>query len=409
MSDLKRVIIIVDPFSTGRFYAPLFSAKNYHCIAVISSNDIPNHLSDDLQKQDFLEIFIWNETLLEILINMEVVAVVAGCETGVYLADYLTNELEISGNPLATTESRRHKHTMQKALEDKGLKYIPSILITKVEQINKLIDSLEEVDYVVKPVNSAATDGVILTHGHIGVKHALENSAWNKKNDLGEKNLGFIIQPFISGKEYVVDLVAFNGKYIIASVCEYNKIARNGGSFVYDSLNVLDPFQKEFEPLLNYAVEAANALDVQVGPIHMEIIWSSFGPVMIEAGSRLHGGIAPKLFSETYKPNLLELSVQSYLSETPNVRNNRVELVCMGKIGFLYSDEQKPFVPITLEDENSLKRNSSYLGHKYFVKPGMITPITTDFATCPGLFWLCHRDFVELEKNATLCRKFLSV
>ncbi|WP_013334268.1 ATP-grasp domain-containing protein [Gloeothece verrucosa] len=409
MLNTQPAIIIVDPFSTGRFYAPLFAARGYQCLAVISSPNIPEHLIGDLQKQDFSDIFIWNETLLNVFKEVNIVAVVAGCETGVFLTDYLTDRLAIRGNPLATTDVRRHKHIMQKALESKGLPHIPSKFITNTEQIDELINLLDEIDYVVKPINSAATDGVVLTHGRIGVERALRNAAWNKNNDLGEKNLGFIVQPFISGTEYVVDLVAFNGNYIVASVCQYKKIARNGGSFVYDSLDVLNPSQKDLQPLLDYAIKAANALDIQVGPIHMEIMWSPTGPVMIEAGSRLHGGIAPKLFAETYAPDLITLAVQSYLNEVPNVKDEKVELVCLGKIGFLYSDNQKPFMPLTTEQESFLQKNPAYRGHKYFIKPGMLTPVTIDFATCPGLFWLCHHAPVELENNARVCRNLLSV
>lgn len=163
------------------------------------------------------------------------------------------------------------------------------------------------------------------------------------------------------------------------------------------------------QPLLDYAKRAANALDIQVGPIHMEIIESRTGPVMIEAGSRLHGGIAPKLFLETYAPDLLTLSVQSYLNETPNVKEGKAKLVCSGKIGFLYCDTQKPFVPIGTEKESFLKKNPAYRGHKYYTKPGSLTPVTIDFATCPGLFWLCQHDPLELENNAKVCRDLLSV
>ena len=409
MQNSQCAVVIVDPFSTGRFYAPLFSAQGYRCIAVISNEDIPDHLAGDLQRQDFSDVFLWNETLLNLLEKIAIVAVVAGCETGVYLTDYLTDRLKVRGNPLATTGARRHKHIMQKALESKGLPHISSKFITEIEQIDKLIDLLDETDYVVKPVNSAATDGVVLTYGRIGVKKTLQNAAWDKKNDLGEKNIGFIVQPFISGTEYVVDLVAFNANYVVASVCKYKKIARNGGSFVYDSLDVLNPDQEDLQPLLDYARRAANALDIQIGPIHMEIIWSQTGPVMIEAGARLHGGIAPKLFSETYAPDLLTLSVQSYLNEMPTVKDEKVKLICSGKIGFLYSDSQKSFVPIDIQKESVLKRNLAYRDHKYFIKPGMLTPITTDFATCPGLFWLCHLDPLELENSAQACRNLLSI
>ena len=150
MPNSQRAVVIVDPFSTGRFYAPLFSAQGYRCIAVISNEDIPDHLAGDLQKQDFSDVFLWNEALLDLLEKIAIVAVVAGCETGVYLTDYLTDRLEVRGNPIATTDARRHKYIMQKALESKGLPHISSKFIAKIEQVDELIDLLDETDYVVK-------------------------------------------------------------------------------------------------------------------------------------------------------------------------------------------------------------------------------------------------------------------
>lgn len=200
MLDFQRVIVIVDPFSTGRFYAPLFADRGYRCIAVISNKDIPEHLVGDLQEQDFSDVLIWNEALLNFFKEVTIVAVVAGCETGVYLTDYLTDRLGVRGNSLALTDARRHKHVMQKALESKGLPHIPSKFITKTEQIDELIDLLDETDYVVKPVNSAATDGVVLTRGRDGVESALRNAAWDQKNDLGEKNLDSSSNPSFQGQ-----------------------------------------------------------------------------------------------------------------------------------------------------------------------------------------------------------------
>ncbi|CAH2785900.1 MAG: hypothetical protein CBARDCOR_4009 [uncultured Caballeronia sp.] len=49
--------------------------------------------------------------------------------------------------------------------------------------------------------------------------------------------------------------------------------------------------------MTDYAKQAAAALNVSVGPLHMEIIVSPQGPVLVEAGARLHGGVSVSLFS----------------------------------------------------------------------------------------------------------------
>ncbi|MBY8950141.1 MULTISPECIES: ATP-grasp domain-containing protein [unclassified Pseudomonas] len=402
-----KTVLIVDPFSTGKLYARLFKAQGVKCYAVISTDALPKHFTDDLIREDFEDVYHWEESLLVDLESLSLHAVIAGCETAIYLTDYLTKVLRIKGNSHITSDLRRNKFSMQQALKHHGLANIESQLLSSQSHIRKVVDSLEETaTYVVKPLNSAATEGVVFARGRGEVETALNNAAWKQKNDLGEINLGFIVQPFISGPEYVVDMVAFGGEYIIATVCKYTKIDKNGSKFVYESLDTLDPQSADLRPLIDYARQAAAALGVQVGPIHMEIIWSDAGPVMIEAGGRLHGGIAPLLFQQVYHPDLLSLSIDSYLDQ-PKPQADAVSQISHGRIGFFCSDERRTFAPPLPQVIQSAQEDEAYCGHRYFISEGDTTPITVDFATCPGLFWLQHPSAQQLDVSTANLRKKL--
>lgn len=400
-------VLIVDPFSTGKLYAPLLKAQGVTCIAVISSKTLPKHFTDDLIRENFDQVYNWEEGLMQSLADLKLSAVIAGCETAIYLTDYLTEILEINGNSRATSDLRRNKLSMQQALEKQGLANIASQLLSSRTRIAETVASLvETATYVVKPLNSAATEGVVFAKGKGEVETALNNAAWQQKNDLGEINLGFIVQPFIAGPEYVVDMVAFNGEYIVATVCKYTKIHKNGSMFVYESLDTLDPQAEALQPLLSYARKAAAALCIQVGPIHMEIIWSEDGPVMIEAGGRLHGGIAPLLFQQVYHSDLLSLAVDSYLGrERPKA--DAVSQISHGRIGFFCSDEQRTFTTPSPQHVQSAMADEAYCGHRYFITPGDTTPVTIDFATCPGLFWLQHPSAQQLDISTAHLREKL--
>ena len=403
-----KTVLIVDPFSTGKLYARLLKAQGVKCYAVISTDTLPKHFTDDLIREDFEDLYHWEESLLVDLESLSLHAVIAGCETAIYLTDYLTKVLRIKGNSHVTSDLRRNKFSMQQALKHHGLANIESQLLSSQSHIRKVVDTLEETaPYVVKPLNSAATEGVVFAQGRGGVETALNNAAWKQKNDLGEINLGFIVQPFISGPEYVVDMVAFDGEYIIATVCKYTKIHKNGSKFVYESLDTLDPQAPELRPLTDYARQAAAALGVQVGPIHMEIIWSDAGPVMIEAGGRLHGGIAPLLFQQVYHPDLLSLAIDSYLDQTKKPQANAVSQISHGRIGFFCSDERRTFAPPSPQVIQSAQEDEAYCGHRYFISTSDTTPITVDFATCPGLFWLQHPSAQQLDVSTANLRKKL--
>jgi len=401
-------IVIVDPFSTGKLYAPLLNARGLNCIAVISRPDLPAHFTHDLVAEHFTQVLAWHPELVETLDALGVVAVIAGCETAIHLTDHLTEALGLPGNSPATSDQRRNKYTMQQALDRRELAHIDSHLVTHPEQIPKVLKTVDpDLQYVVKPLNSAATQGVVFATGRAAVEQALMQAGWEQRNDLGEINLGFVVQPFISGPEYVVDMVAFNGTYHIATVCKYTKIQRNGSPFVYDSLDTLDPGAAELAPLLDYARQAAAALNVLHGPLHMEIIWSAQGPVMIEAGARLHGGIAPRLFQQVYQPDLLSVAIDSYLGRPTPAGGGCSRQTHHGRIGFFWADQPSTFEGPGFEPMVEAGKVPGYGGHRYFVAPGAHVPRTIDFATCPGLFWLSHDDPRQLDHNAEQIRALL--
>lgn len=402
-----KTVLIVDPFSTGKLYAPLLNARGVECIAVISTPHLPKHFTNDLITENFKTVYVWHEALLNTFKTIAPNAVIAGCETAIYLTDYLTEKLGTRGNTRSTSDLRRNKLCMQLALEQRGLANIASQLLDSRARIGDVVASLDEsTSYVVKPLNSAATEGVVFARGRNEVESALKNAAWQQANDLGEINLGFIVQPFIAGPEYVVDMVAFEGAYVVASVCRYTKTAKNGSTFVYEGLDTLDPQAEHLKPLLDYARRAAAALHIQVGPIHMEIIWAEDGPVMIEAGGRLHGGVAPLLFQQVYTPDLLSLAMDSYLG-SPRPRNDAVSQFSHGRIGFFSADEQRTFDVPSAHVIQSAMTDPAYCGHRYFIEPGTITSVTIDFATCPGLFWIHHASKQQLEVSSKSLRKRL--
>lgn len=394
-------IVIVDPFSTGKLYAPLFNALGLSCIAVISRPDLPAHFTQDLTPEHFTHLLDCNPDIAETLDTLGVLAVIAGCETAIHLTDRLAKHLGLRGNSPVTSGARRNKYIMQQALEQRGVAHIPTRLVTRPRQIAQVLEGVDEGrQYVVKPINSAADQEVVFATGRQAVAQALNSAGWAQKNDLGETNLGFVLQPFISGPEYAVDLVAFDGHYHIASVCRYTKIQRNGSPFVYDRLDTLNPADEALAPLLAYARRAATALHVNVGPLHMAIIWSTTGPVMIEAGARLPGGITPLLFQQVYQPDLLSLAVDSYLGRPAPAGPGCSRLARHGRIGFFQADQPSTFEGPGDERLAAAGKVPGYGGHHYFVSPGSEVPATIDFATCPGLFWLSHHDPRQLDRSA---------
>lgn len=67
-----------------------------------------------------------------------------------------------------------------------------------------------------------------------------------KDLSFGNVNNTYLIQEYISGKEFVVDMVVNNDDIFIASLCKYEKCYINNSKFIYKSLITLDPNDNRF-------------------------------------------------------------------------------------------------------------------------------------------------------------------
>jgi biotin carboxylase len=403
-TNYEKYIVIVDPFSTGALYAPIFRQRGYRCLAARSSASTPKHFASGFQPESFVEGRLFDiDEAVAYAGEQHIAGVVTGCEMAVAATDALAARLKLVGNSAGTSVRRREKYAMQEALREAGLRHIPSIFVKRKEDIAAVTAALTGIAYVVKPLNSAGTEGVRFCQGREGARAALEGAAWGAVNDLGEINQGFLVQPFVEGREYVVDMVAHAEGYTVASLCLYDKTRCNGSDFVYAGLDVLDPCDPQYAALISYAIEAAQALKIVIGPIHMELLWNDQGPVMIEAGARLHGGIAPALFNDCYLPTLLDLAVDAYIGRP--ILTQQCERIRYGRIVFLINDRAHPYQGVAEASEALLRQLPSYRGHKIFHVPGEVLPLTIDLATCPGIVWFAHHDAQQLGKDELVCRE----
>ena len=406
----RKIAIIVDPYSSGALYAPKFSEHGVSCIAVQSSLPLPVHFVDDFIPSDYIEVLSPSNEQLSCLSAQNVVAVIAGCDTGVVLTDDLSRRLGLQGNDPSKSAVRRYKDQMHEALKLGGLRHIETVVFNSFEDFSKRSEEFnDESTFVIKPINSAGSEGVRFAEGRQSLVKAMRASAWGEVNLLGEINGGFAIQPFIQGCEYVVDMVATREGFFVASVCQCHKVKANGSRFVCKSVDLRDPQDPELSELIEYARKAAGALGVILGPIHMELMWQRDdrdGPVMIEAGARLPGAGLPTFYSKVYNPDLLSAAVCTYLGMPIPTYGSKQE--CFGRLICLISEVERKFTGLRDSDIEALHGLKSYCGHKLYIKKHDILVRTIDFATCPGVIFLAHESLKRLEEDERIIRNIFS-
>ena len=95
---MKNYALIVDPFSSGALYAEALKKRGVTPVAIISHDPILNVFKESFKQSDYEHIYIHHkndEALLKVLSNFlnnsKPIMVMPGAETGIELADKLSN------------------------------------------------------------------------------------------------------------------------------------------------------------------------------------------------------------------------------------------------------------------------------------------------------------------------------
>lgn len=330
MSAAPRAAV-VDPWGGGALLAPALRRRGHECLAVLSGAGIGDRLgAAPPAAGDFVEVLTHDgdaETTAGRLRERGVELVLAGCETGVLLADELDAALGLAGNGLALSPARRDKGLMARAAERAGLAVPRQIRSADVEEIlawivaaaggekgrqgqqrlqgqekpetHLLFPAVSAVPgpgypVVIKPPHSLDSDGVALCSGEGEVRAACA-ALLGRTNQAGLINETVLVQERLEGDQYAVDTVSRDGRHLLAGVWRYSRPRALPGAPAYaaigsDGKRLVPATDERSRRLFAFTCRLLDALGIRVGPAHCELMWVGDGPVLIEIGARLHGG-----------------------------------------------------------------------------------------------------------------------
>ncbi|WP_254492762.1 ATP-grasp domain-containing protein [Bartonella sp. B1099] len=397
---MSKTILIVDPFSTGALYAPALQKLGYTCYGVISQPIPFSHFMLSYQGEGMAEAKLHSIDEIKQRFPIGAIeAVIAGAEGGIYCAEQLAAYYGCPGNNPLTTDWRRKKAAMQRRLYENGLSYIRSKILTKGDCT---LDDFESPSgYVIKPNDSAGSDGVLFFSSREEVAAWISEIDWTQKNIFGVPNEAYLLQERLEGEEYIVDAVVKGEAIKICALSRYKKGIHNGSAFVYESLDVLDAQAPLYTALISYAKQCIHAVGIEYGPAHMEIMQTAHGPVMIEVGARLHGGIAPTLFAHCYENDLLESSVNliaGKFSPTPSRFKKK------GRIIFLINKIDGHIIKDVNLWKKKLHSWENVVHFMLFFKENEPLPLTIDLNTCLAIIAILGQSDDELSTLEKIIR-----
>jgi biotin carboxylase len=220
--------------------------------------------------------------------------VLAGCETGVLLADALSATLRLPGNGLALSRARRDKTLMARAAESRGVSTPRQTTAADVGNLLAWIDGHGAYPVVVKPPHSLDSDGVVACESAAEVRAAAA-ALFGRRNQAGLINETVIVQELLRGDQYAVDTVSRDGRHLLAGIWRYSRPESRPGRPNYsqigsDGKRMVSATQDRSEKLFAAACRVLDALEIDNGPAHCELMWTDDRPLLIEIGARLHGG-----------------------------------------------------------------------------------------------------------------------
>ena len=275
--------------------AEALRARGVKCVAVESSSTIPKAMRSRFNPGIFWSIFQHDgnyEQTLHAVTHHQPAYVLAGFESGVELAERLASDLGLPTNGARLGKARRDKYLMAEAVRSQGLRTAQQFLSDDIEAIINWISNTLDWPVIVKPPKSVASDNVACCSTVEEVRKAAEKIL-SATNVLGLRNPSVLVQEFLTGTEYVVDTVSYQGKRKTTAFWQYSRPAAAVASkFVsYDAMTLL-PYQGERQAIMqSYVFRVLDALAIRFGPAHCELMWVDGEPVLIEVAARLTAGI----------------------------------------------------------------------------------------------------------------------
>jgi biotin carboxylase len=411
----KEVVVLVDPYSTGCCVAEEITKRGYRVIALWTkgfSAEMKTHVPLSVGRIEYMREVDEADSLEETsgavykaAGEYRVVACLAGGEAGVDLADALSEKMGLRTNG-TRIPNKRDKKLQQELIKKQGLRSVRQACGAAFSEVEPFLKK-ESYPVVLKPVESAGSDGVKLCHNFDEAKEHFEVLMESQMVNGGACP-AVLCQEFLRGKEYVVDHVSRDGVHKCVAVWVYDKRPANGNAFVYFGCVPVDSSSMEAQILISYTRRVLDALDIKNGPSHAEVMMTNDGPCLVEMNCRAHGGDGnwrPLCVALNGGYSQVETTVDSYLESrafqiTPDRPPSPFKAYGQEVILVSFSCGKVKSTP----GFERIKKLPSFVYLETGVRPGSHVDYTIDLFTGIGSVILMHPDEDVLNNDVQTIR-----
>lgn len=379
---MKSIIIVNPNRYTG--YSYITYAKTflpgYNLIGLwttsqlytVFKSDATSHLNEILMAEGNTY-----EELVDTLKSRNPVCFMVGDDSAFILADRLQYDFfPDNSNDISLYEKRISKNNYLEYLYQKNL------ITTK--QYNVSSDNIPELDfnqsYVLKPINGAGNENVFVVKSMDTIKNVLKTH-----------NDSFVLQEYIEGEEYCMEMVSFRGihKCTMASIYKGNYLV-DGTSPWREENELVSQNDPNVKIIYEYVSEILFTLGIKVGMSWTQVKISNGIPHLIEINFRSQGHGIFQYIQKATGSNYATESFKSYLRRD----NLDITNLMYKKIGdwnkICVNNIRERHVESVPWDE-LLEIKSDIYVQQYATLPNVI-PVSRNFRTTIGMIMLQNTD-----------------
>ncbi|MFB4270958.1 ATP-grasp domain-containing protein [Nonomuraea sp. GTA35] len=221
----------------------------------------------------------------------------------------LTVGLRTNGSALS--QARRDKSVMIETVGAAGLRTAAQLVTKAQSEAAGWADEHGHWPCVAKPLSSASTDGVFVCRSRAELERALERII-SSTDIFGTMNSLVLVQSYLQGTEYIIDTVSCDGRTRLVGIWRYEKRLLDNGKPIDNRDILVDPSDPVCDQLYGYVLKVLDALGIQNGPAHAEVIVGPDGPALVEIGARLNGNMHPGLHASCLGLDQARLTALAY-------------------------------------------------------------------------------------------------
>lgn len=235
----------------------------------------------------------------------------------------------------------KNKYLLRKSLDH--TKYNPcySILSENSNHQNPLPNRT----IVIKPLLGYSSIGVEILNPDSNFEEAISRTR-STLNNIGNSILGsmpvgeyknlILVEEYIAGEEFSVEIFASQGNYKLIGCCSKTKMAAP----YFEEISYLFEAQLSTTTraqLMQAAFDVASSIGLFSGPAHMEFILSQEGPKLLDVGLRLGGaGLTHHLVKIASGVNLVKAALAEFSFQSPTpflkVEKNNLSLLFLTQV-----------------------------------------------------------------------------